>query len=116
MRALILSGFIINELYSIALPDDSIDSDSLCSFCSHTHTHTHTVSGFAFRYAVDMVVCVALGVDMFDCVFPTRTAVGMPDLRTHTHTHTYTHAHAHLCQCTADACSSLDVCRSTIPK
>lgn len=23
---------------------------------------------------VDMVVCVALGVDMFDCVFPTRTA------------------------------------------
>ncbi|EGD74933.1 queuine tRNA-ribosyltransferase 1 [Salpingoeca rosetta] len=25
-------------------------------------------------YAVDMVVCVALGVDMFDCVFPTRTA------------------------------------------
>jgi tRNA-guanine family transglycosylase len=26
-------------------------------------------------YALDMVVCVALGVDMFDCVFPTRTAV-----------------------------------------
>lgn len=26
-------------------------------------------------YAVDLVVCVALGVDMFDCVFPTRTAV-----------------------------------------
>lgn len=25
-------------------------------------------------YAVDLVVCVALGVDMFDCVFPTRTA------------------------------------------
>ncbi|XP_013133996.1 PREDICTED: queuine tRNA-ribosyltransferase [Papilio polytes] len=24
--------------------------------------------------AVDLVVCVALGVDMFDCVFPTRTA------------------------------------------
>ncbi|CEP00834.1 hypothetical protein PBRA_008146 [Plasmodiophora brassicae] len=24
----------------------------------------------------DLVVCVALGVDMFDCVFPTRTAVG----------------------------------------
>ena len=28
-----------------------------------------------FRYAVDLVVCVALGCDMFDCVFPTRTAV-----------------------------------------
>ena len=26
-------------------------------------------------YAVDLVVCVALGCDMFDCVFPTRTAV-----------------------------------------
>jgi queuine tRNA-ribosyltransferase len=25
-------------------------------------------------YAEDMLVCVALGVDMFDCVFPTRTA------------------------------------------
>lgn len=27
-------------------------------------------------FAVDLVVCCALGVDMFDCVFPTRTAVG----------------------------------------
>lgn len=25
-------------------------------------------------YAVDMILCVALGVDMFDCVYPTRTA------------------------------------------
>ena len=25
-------------------------------------------------YDIDLVVCVALGVDMFDCVFPTRTA------------------------------------------
>ena len=25
-------------------------------------------------YAVDLVVCSALGVDMYDCVFPTRTA------------------------------------------
>lgn len=25
-------------------------------------------------YAVDLMVCVALGVDMFDCVYPTRTA------------------------------------------
>ena len=29
-------------------------------------------------YAVDLVVCVALGCDMFDCVFPTRTAVSIP--------------------------------------
>lgn len=27
-------------------------------------------------FAIDLVICVALGVDMFDCVFPTRTAVG----------------------------------------
>nr|CAD7450950.1 unnamed protein product [Timema bartmani] len=26
-------------------------------------------------FAADLVVCCALGVDMFDCVFPTRTAV-----------------------------------------
>lgn len=29
----------------------------------------------SFSYALDLVVCVALGCDMFDCVFPTRTAV-----------------------------------------
>jgi tRNA-guanine family transglycosylase len=26
-------------------------------------------------YAEDLLVCIALGVDMFDCVYPTRTAV-----------------------------------------
>lgn len=26
-------------------------------------------------FAEDLVVCCALGVDMFDCVYPTRTAV-----------------------------------------
>jgi tRNA-guanine family transglycosylase len=25
-------------------------------------------------YLVDVVICSCLGVDMFDCVFPTRTA------------------------------------------
>lgn len=29
-------------------------------------------------FAQDLVVCVALGIDMFDCVFPTRTAVSYP--------------------------------------
>lgn len=28
-------------------------------------------------FAEDLVVCCALGVDMFDCVFPTRTAVSL---------------------------------------
>jgi queuine tRNA-ribosyltransferase len=32
-------------------------------------------------YAVDLVVCSCLGVDMYDCVFPTRTArFGTPRL------------------------------------
>ena len=26
-------------------------------------------------YALDLVICSALGADMYDCVFPTRTAV-----------------------------------------
>jgi tRNA-guanine family transglycosylase len=26
-------------------------------------------------YAIDLVICSALGCDLFDCVFPTRTAV-----------------------------------------
>lgn len=30
-------------------------------------------------FAADLVVCCALGVDMFDCVFPTRTAVSFYD-------------------------------------
>lgn len=33
-------------------------------------------------YAEDLVVCVALGVDMFDCVFPTRTAVSKTCIQT----------------------------------
>lgn len=28
-------------------------------------------------FAEDLVVCCALGVDMYDCVFPTRTAVSL---------------------------------------
>lgn len=31
-------------------------------------------------FASDLVVCVALGIDMFDCVFPTRTAVSGTNL------------------------------------
>jgi len=34
----------------------------ICCMCVH-------------RFAVDLVVCVALGCDLFDCVYPTRTAV-----------------------------------------
>ena len=31
-------------------------------------------------YPEDLVVCVALGADMFDCVWPTRTAVSFDAL------------------------------------
>lgn len=31
-------------------------------------------------YAEDMLVCIALGIDMFDCVYPTRTAVSKPNI------------------------------------
>ena len=33
------------------------------------------------RYAVDLVICSAFGVDMFDCVYPTRTAVWISRVR-----------------------------------
>jgi len=28
-------------------------------------------------FAIDLIVCSALGIDMYDCVFPTRTAVSI---------------------------------------
>ena len=39
------------------------------------HLHNNVDFCSVFRFAVDLVVCVALGCDMFDCVYPTRTAV-----------------------------------------
>ena len=42
------------------------------------------------RFAEDLVVCVALGCDMFDCVFPTRTAVSTYIICWHERTHTQT--------------------------
>ena len=35
---------------------------------AHLHTCTHA------HLQVDLVVCCALGIDMFDCVYPSRTA------------------------------------------
>lgn len=28
-------------------------------------------------FAIDLIICSSLGIDMFDCVFPTRTAVSI---------------------------------------
>jgi queuine tRNA-ribosyltransferase catalytic subunit len=33
-----------------------------------------TLAVFSVGYPLDLVVCTALGVDMYDCVYPTRTA------------------------------------------
>lgn len=43
----------------------------------HAHIVMYT---FNVRFVVDLVVCCALGVDMYDCVFPTRTAVSVPHM------------------------------------
>ena len=53
------------------------DKESFCKVVAH---NAHRLPKNKPRYLmgvgypVDLVVCVALGVDMFDCVFPTRTA------------------------------------------
>ena len=44
------------------------------SFCTQRLPSDKPVYCMGVGYAIDLVVCVALGVDMFDCVFPTRTA------------------------------------------
>jgi len=45
-------------------------------FFSHLRCIMTMGPGMCFRFAEDLVVCSALGCDMYDCVFPTRTAVG----------------------------------------
>jgi queuine tRNA-ribosyltransferase catalytic subunit len=44
------------------------------SHCTDLLPRNKPVYCMGIGYPVDLVVCVALGVDMFDCVFPTRTA------------------------------------------
>ncbi|KAL4715144.1 hypothetical protein ACJJTC_012191 [Scirpophaga incertulas] len=54
--------------------------ESKDEFWPMVHLSTGVLDKYRPRYlmgvgmAIDLVVCVALGVDMFDCVFPTRTA------------------------------------------
>ena len=50
---------------------------SRCCACNLQHTSRilALINMSCCRFAVDLVVCVALGCDMFDCVYPTRTAV-----------------------------------------
>ncbi|KAI8973561.1 tRNA-guanine(15) transglycosylase-like protein [Mycotypha africana] len=46
----------------------------IVSLCTDLLPKTKPIYCMGVGYAEDLVVCVALGVDMFDCVFPTRTA------------------------------------------
>lgn len=46
----------------------------LVSHCTDLLPKDKPVYCMGVGFAVDLLVCVALGVDMFDCVYPTRTA------------------------------------------
>ncbi|KAI7854330.1 queuine tRNA-ribosyltransferase [Circinella umbellata] len=46
----------------------------IVSLCTDLLPKTKPIYCMGVGYAEDLVVCVALGVDMFDCVYPTRTA------------------------------------------
>ena len=45
--------------------------------CVSFYNYDRSIFYHFYRYPTDLVVCCALGVDMFDCVYPTRTAVGL---------------------------------------
>jgi tRNA-guanine transglycosylase len=53
------------------------DKESFCKvikYCTDRLPQNKPIYCMGIGYATELVVCVALGVDMFDCVFPTRTA------------------------------------------
>lgn len=46
----------------------------LVKFCAERLPENKPIYCMGVGYATDLIVCVALGIDMFDCVYPTRTA------------------------------------------
>ena len=44
------------------------------SYCTSVLANNKPIYSMGVGYLTDILVCVALGVDMFDCVYPTRTA------------------------------------------
>lgn len=46
----------------------------LVKFCTDRLPENKPIYCMGVGYATDLIVCVALGIDMFDCVYPTRTA------------------------------------------
>ena len=76
--------FCIKEMIKRDLPGHAIgglsggeDKDHfwrLVKFCTDHLPENKPIYCMGVGYATDLVVCIALGVDMFDCVYPTRTA------------------------------------------
>ncbi|XP_046961779.1 queuine tRNA-ribosyltransferase catalytic subunit [Vanessa cardui] len=66
-----VNGFAIGGLSGGEAKDDFWPMVSLGTQILDKHKPRYLMG---VGLAIDLVVCVALGVDMFDCVFPTRTA------------------------------------------
>ncbi|XP_035445710.2 queuine tRNA-ribosyltransferase catalytic subunit [Spodoptera frugiperda] len=66
-----VNGFAIGGLSGGEAKDDFWPMVSLSTGILDDHRPRYLMG---VGLAIDLVVCVALGVDMFDCVFPTRTA------------------------------------------
>lgn len=79
-----LRGKCIDEMVKRNCPGYAIgglsggeDKDSfwrVVQFCTSRLPRDRPIYCMGIGYAVDILVCVALGVDMFDCVYVTRTA------------------------------------------
>lgn len=79
MREQCLEAMIARDLpgYAIGGLAGGEDKESFWNVVSHNATRLPSHKPrylMGVGYPVDLVVCVALGVDMFDCVYPTRTA------------------------------------------
>lgn len=74
---------VIHMISTVAILTDFSGGESKDEFWRMVHLSTDILPKNKPRYlmgvgfAVDLVVCCALGIDMFDCVFPTRTAVSI---------------------------------------
>ena len=71
-RAEQLGGFAIGGL---AGGEDKREFARVIGACTERLPRARPRYAMGVGYALDLVLCVALGCDMFDCVFPTRTAV-----------------------------------------
>ena len=54
--------------------EDKVSFCDMVLYCTQRLPQDKPIYCMGIGFDTDLVVCVALGVDMFDCVFPTRTA------------------------------------------